>query len=63
MVTVAQRLSLVTLCSLTMGENCPNIVVTKVMVEGEAPDAGEATAAPKEEMDSQSTIDPSLVGW
>ena len=31
------------------------------MVEGEAPDAGEAIVAPKEETDSQSTVDPSLV--
>lgn len=49
-VIVARRLPLMTLCSLAAGESCSNIGAMAVVVKGEALEAGEATAAPEEEM-------------
>lgn len=63
-VTVARCLPLATLCSLAMVESCSNIGAMIVVVEGEAPNVSEdeAAAALEDEMDSPSTIDPSLMG-
>lgn len=64
MVTIAQHLPLVTLCSLAMAEDCSDAGSAAGMVKREVPYVGEveATATLEEGASSLSTIDPPLIG-